>query len=184
MSTSGDSLAASVQSSYRKLSTVASELNFVSDELGKYVSEMDAALKKLNLGVEVWVDIKRDQDDRCFSSESLGYQKIGGKWGIALRTISGMHGSEDDSDVEIWLFNEAPRSLRITSIAKVPELLEKLSVEAKKMIDEIDGNLARVKEVAEVIKKTSEEPVKRIVARGSSAKPMTLGGPVAQELKK
>jgi hypothetical protein len=185
MPTNGDSLATNVESSYRKLSTVASELNFVSDQLGKHVAEMDAALKKLNLGIEVWATIRGDGPDEmgAFWSDDLGYAKIGGKWGIAIRSRSG-NDFADEVDSECWLFNEAPRSLRLASIGKIPELLEKLSTQASKMVAEIDGRLGQVREVAEVIKKTSEEPVKRIIARGASVKPVTLGGPVTQEEKK
>lgn len=184
MPTTGDSLAQNVESSFRKLSTVASELNFVSDELGKYVSELDAALKKLNLGIEVWVEIRSEgPDDRGeFWTENLGYAKIGGKWGIALQSKSG-NDFIDEATTEYWLFNDAPRPLRLASISKIAELLEKLSAEAKVMVDRIDSGLAQVKEVAEVVKKAAAEPLRRIIARDSS-KPSTLGGPVTQELKK
>ncbi len=74
--------------------------------------------------------------------------------------------------------------VRLASIFKIAELLEKLSGEAKIMVDQIDGGLAQVKEVAEVVKKAAEEPVKRIIARGVSVKPITLGGPATQEQKK
>jgi hypothetical protein len=185
MPTNGESLAKNVESSYRKLSTVASELNFVSDELGKHVSELDAALKKLNLGIEVWVPIRGDGPDEHgeFWKEDLGYAKIGGKWGIALRSKSG-NDFVDEVNIECWLFSDAPRPLRLASIIKIAELLEKLSAEAKVMVDQIDGGLAQVKEVAEVVKKAAEEPVKRTIARGVSVRPITLGGAATQELKK
>ncbi len=169
MSLPSDPLVEKVESSFRKLSTVASELNFVSDELGKCVSEMDAALKKLNLGIEVWVDISSGQDDMGFWSRELGYQKIGGKWGIALRTVSGVHGCEEESDVEAWLFNDAPRYLRLASIEKIPELLQQLSVEGSKAASEISKRLTDVKKVAAAVKRSAEEPVKRIIGRGELA---------------
>jgi hypothetical protein len=168
MTSAQDSLTERVESSFRKLSTVASELNYVSDELGKCVSEMDTALKKLNLGIEVWVLIRGGQDEGGFWSEHLGYQKISGKWGIALRTVLGAHGCEDDADVETWLFNDAPRSLRLSAIAKIPALLEQLSTNGTKLADEINKNLADVKKVAAVVKKASDEPVKRIIGRGET----------------
>lgn len=168
MSTNGDSLIERVESSYHKLSTVASELNFVSDELGKCVSEMDSALKKLNLGIAVWVLIRGQQNEYGFESEHLGYQKISGKWGIALRTISGIHGCEEDADIETWLFNDAPRMLRLSAIEKIPELLEKLSVEGAKVAGEINKGLAEVKKVAAAVTRSAELPVKRIIARGEA----------------
>ncbi len=45
-----ESLTVRVSSAYKQLSSAATELNTVSDELGKFVSALDTALKKLNLG--------------------------------------------------------------------------------------------------------------------------------------
>ena len=72
------SLAQKVQSSYLRLSKIAFDLNAVSDELGKSVAEIDLALKRLNLGVSVWVDIRRGTSDDGLSywGEDLGYSKI------------------------------------------------------------------------------------------------------------
>lgn len=166
-----NSLTERVESSYRKLSSAASELNSVSDELGKCVSEMDASLKKLNLGVAIWVMIRGNQDDTSFWSEQLGYQKVSGKWGIALRTLSGFHGNEDDTKDEWWLFNDAPRSLRLSAIEKIPELLEKLSDEASRVAGQISKSLADVKEVTAVLSETAEEPVRRVIARHPKPEP-------------
>ena len=51
-----------VSSSYRQLSLAASHLNIVSDELGKSISVLDAALKKLNLGISTWSRLDRWED--------------------------------------------------------------------------------------------------------------------------
>jgi integrase len=42
---------------YSDLKTVAADLNAVSDELGKSISEIDTVLKNLNLGIVVWVTL-------------------------------------------------------------------------------------------------------------------------------
>ena len=46
-----------VFSSFAQLSTVAADLNAVSDDLGDPVADIDAALKKLNIGISVWVNV-------------------------------------------------------------------------------------------------------------------------------
>ena len=51
-----------VSSSYRQLSLAASHLNLVSDELGKSIAVLDAALKKLNLGISTWSRLDRWED--------------------------------------------------------------------------------------------------------------------------
>jgi hypothetical protein len=151
MSATGDSLAERVQSSYLQLSSVASDLNAVSDELGKSVAEIDAVLKRLNLGISVWVHIN-SWGDEDYSFEDIGYAKVDGKWGIALQTVSGNERWPDQDHVEQWLFSDAPRKLRLASIEKLPEMLKKLSEEAVETTKKIKGKLAEVKEVATAVK--------------------------------
>lgn len=168
MTSSNESLASRVEVSYRKLSAVASDLNFTSDELGKSISDLDSALKKLNLGVSVWVHIRaEDEDDGWFWSEDLGYAKIGGTWGIALRTVRGHYSDPDGESAEAWLFNDGPRLLRLSAIETIPQLLEKLSAEADETAKKIRIKLAAVQEVAAVVKKAADEPVKQIITRGT-----------------
>jgi hypothetical protein len=169
MTSSKESLVSRVETSYRKLSAVASDLNFTSDELGKSISELDAALKKLNLGIPVWVTIRRETDEEgWFKNEDLGYDKIGGTWGIGLRTVTGYYNDPEGERSDWWLFNDGPRPLRLSAIEKIPELLEKLSTESDEAAKKIRARLAEVQEVAAVVKKAAEEPVKRIIARGAS----------------
>jgi hypothetical protein len=165
---SNPSLASKVEASYRKLSSVASDLNFTSDQLGKSIADLDSALKKLNLGVSVWVNVRGadDPNDGRHWCEQLGYSKVGGTWGIALQTVRGHYSDPDGDAVESWLFNDGPRLLRLSSIEKIPELLEQLSTEADETARKIRLRLAEVQEVAAVVKKAAEAPVRQIIARG------------------
>lgn len=155
-----DSLVARVQSSYRKLSDVALELNSVSDTLGKMIADLDATLKKLNLGLTVWVQIRGNDDPQTHDhwGEELGYAKINGKWGIALRTVEGNYNYPDQESVETWLFNDAPRQIRLSSIAYVPELLEKLSDHGAKTTKQIVEKLETTLELVNAIKEAAGEP--------------------------
>jgi hypothetical protein len=172
---SKEPFASQVETSFRKLSAVASDLNFSSDELGKSISELDAALKKLNLGIPAWVSFRSyaDPNEGWYWSEDLGYDKVGGTWGIALRSVKG-NGDPDDESVETWHFNEGPRWFRLAAIEVIPKLLEKLSTEADETAKKIRLRLAEVQEVAAVVKKAAEEPLKKIIARGPEAS--TTGG--------
>src|SRR5437870_996412 len=110
-----------VASAYRDLSVAAKNLNQVSDELGKTISALDAALQKLNLGVSAWVPIAGEEDGNGnFWSRGLGYSKVGGEWGIALRTLRGNYNWEDNTVEEKWLFNDGPRWLRADAIEHIP----------------------------------------------------------------
>lgn len=158
MSSHEDSLAKKVQSSYQKLSVAAADLNKVSDELGRSVAELDAALKKLNLGITVWTNIRGNEDDQgSYWSEEIGYAKIDGKWGIALRTVSGNYGWPEQDRIDQWLFNDAPRSMRISAIGKIPGLMEAMSKEAAESTKNIRAKLAEAQEVASAVKVAAEE---------------------------
>src|SRR5579863_3510478 len=80
---------ARVQRSYEKLTAAAVSLNSVSDQLGRVVVELDAALKILNLGITSWIHFRSWSNDVEHSSDQIGYARIGGKWGIAIRSVSG-----------------------------------------------------------------------------------------------
>jgi len=171
MSSTGDSLAERVQSSYLQLSAVASDLNAVSDQLGKYIAEVDDALKRLNLGVSVWVTIEGNEDGPFYWTEDLGYSKIDAKWGITLRTVSGNYARDNEESIEAWLFNDAPRPLRMSAISKVPELLRKLSEEAVETTKKIKNSLKEAEQVVAALKTAIPEPVgkgpvRRIIASG------------------
>src|SRR5260221_12781416 len=109
MTTKTDSLNHRISSSYKQLTQAAGELNAVSDELGKFVGALDTALRRLNLGIATWLRLDGREDGLGnYIKRDLGYAKVGGKWGIALRVVAGNHNTPDVSTVEEWLFNKAP----------------------------------------------------------------------------
>ena len=125
-------LADRIASAFDELATVANNLNAVSDELSRSVSNLDNALKKLNLGVSTWVRLSRTEDSHgAFALKELGYAKVGGRWGLALRTVAGHGPGSDLEEREEWLFNDAPRPLRVQAIDMIPELLERLVRDAR-----------------------------------------------------
>ncbi len=136
-----------VQTAFQKLSLAATALNLVSDELGRSVAELDGLLKGLNLGIASWVSVNRWGDDEGgYTIDEIGYDKVSGKWGVALRQRCGDTMDPEES-VETWLFNDAPRSPRLEAVGKIPELLEKLSNEADETSKEVAKRLTAAKEV-------------------------------------
>ena len=164
----GGSLAKQIRESYAQLSAASSELNAASDALGKQVAALDQALKRLNLGVSTWVSIQGhdDHDTGQYWSEDLGYTRVGRKWGIALRTTSGNYNYPDGDDLELWLFNDAPRRLRIAGIDRLPDLLQKLIVEANTSTKHIKDKTRKAQEFAEAII-ASTTPVSSRKERGT-----------------
>ncbi len=138
---------------FQKLTTSAAELNSVSDELGKPIAAIEAALKRLNLGVAAWVpfDSHIDHDTGGFLNRSGGYAKVAGKWGIAIRSGSGVIQYNPEGAYEEWLFGDAPRALRLNAVGHLPELLEKLVVEAAETTEKLRNKIGDVQQVAKAV---------------------------------
>jgi hypothetical protein len=164
MNDASSSLAESVKSSFLELTAAAETLNQVSDALGKAVSDIDETLRKLNLGITAWVRISYSgpdyPDDSYYSIAEIGYAKIASKWGVALKTRSGDERfPEEQEGVEVWLFNEAPRSLRLKAIEKIPDLLRKLSQEATEMAKALEAKVHDAQAVSLAIAPPKFRPI-------------------------
>ena len=147
-----DAFSERVSASYRQLSLAASHLNLVSDELGKSISVLDSALRKLNLGISSWSRLDRWEDAfGNYSSRYLGYAKVNNRWGIALRTVAGNNNQPEDATVEEWLFNDAPRALRIEAVEKLPDLFENLIKEADTTIRKVKAQTSSARNLASAL---------------------------------
>jgi hypothetical protein len=66
------------------------------------------------------------------------------------------HDSESCAD-ESWLFNDAPRDLRVDAVEKLPELLERLKKKAESTSKKIAEKTERAKELADAMKRAASE---------------------------
>ncbi len=163
MPSKDESLTVRVSSAYKQLSTAATELNQVSDELGKFVAALDTALRKLNLGLSTWIRLdSREDGSGNYTKRDLGYAKIAGRWGISLRTMSGNHNTPDVANEEEWLFNDAPRALRIESVEKLPELFEALIKDAETATAQIKARTSQAQQLAHIMSEiAAHQPMRK-----------------------
>jgi len=149
-----------VQASYKQLALAATNLNTASDELGQVVGLLDKALKKLNLGISAWVTVSHGGDSpngTQWWSRDIGYGKVEGKWGIALRTLEGDDRRPEEDSQEAWLFNEAPRWMRIESVGRIPDLLDRLVKQTEETTQSIRKKTTEASEFVQAIDKLAEE---------------------------
>ena len=142
-----------ISASFHALADSAALLNSASDELAKAIRPVDAALKKLNLGVAAWyayVD-SQDPDSGYWRQRRLGYARVGNKWGLALSTGSGNVNYGEGDEEEEWLFNDAPRWMRIEAVDHIPELLELLVKQANKVAANLQKKTEHARELADAI---------------------------------
>jgi hypothetical protein len=148
-----------VQKSFVALRSVATSLNQASDELTKVVGTLDEALKKLNIGLTVWVTFRErsDDDPDAYDKDEIGYCKLNSKWGVALRHIWGHHGFDAHNEAGPWLFNDAPRELRIHGVDKIPELIEEIGKTAVTTTTKVQEKTQQVRELAGVIEQIAKQ---------------------------
>jgi hypothetical protein len=87
----------------------------------------------------------------------IGYTRLGGRWGIALRVSSGDETDPESDTSEKWFFNESPLYLRHPAIDKLPDLLEALA----KTGETVAGKLTRATERATTIADVVTPKVKK-----------------------
>lgn len=146
-SASGPTPEARATAAYERLARSSSELNAVSDELAVPIAQVEEGLKRLNLGIETWVNFAGDSDeyDR-FWDRAIGYAKVTNKWGIAIRSRAGF--IDGDFTTDFWLFSDAPRAYRLESVDKLPELLEALVTAAEDTASKLKTKVEVVSQVA------------------------------------
>lgn len=144
-------------SAYKRLAASAEVLSTASDEFAKPISQLDEALKKLDLGLLTWERVSGGQDDDSYWRRDVGYARIGRTWGLAIRKINGNHAYPDDETIEQWLFNEAPRSYRIEALDKLPDLLEELIKNSDKTAKKLKEKAVEAQELAIALNAATEE---------------------------
>src|SRR5580658_6790187 len=135
-----------IQALFQELSSSATKLNQATDQLAESIRELDAAIGRLNLGIEHWVSIGSaiTDDKREIYKYSLGYAKVA-KWGIALRVVTSVTSVDT-------LFNDASRELRVKAIAHLPSLLAELVRKVNSVSADIEGQLPQAKTFVSAIK--------------------------------
>jgi len=158
---SNDSKIEKVQKQFKTLSSVAAALNDASDQLTAVVATLDESLKKLNIGLTVWVTFRSRstdiEDAGTYDDDQIGYCKVSGTWGIALRNIWGNPNWAQHDSEGPWLFNDAPRDLRLNGVDKIPELIEALSREAFSTAQKIEEKAQKVGELASAIDQIAKD---------------------------
>lgn len=142
-------------SSLRSLSISAAALNTATLRLTKSIEILDSSLKKLNLGISSWIEISSEHspDERFWSKEELGYAKVNGKWGLALRVFNGDECVTDEEGTSCteWLFCDAARDLRIRALPHLPRLIVQLNSDAESITSKITERVKEAEELAGAI---------------------------------
>jgi methyl-accepting chemotaxis protein len=149
-----DSRIEKLQTDFQALANIASELNAASDLLTRSIGVLDESLKKLSVGLTVWVTFSSRGDDdqpHLYDLDQVGYCKVNGTWGLAIRNIWGDESSDWQKEDGPWLFNDAPRELRLRSVDQIPAVIAKLAESALETTKRIQKKTQEVMELAKAI---------------------------------
>jgi hypothetical protein len=135
----------------KQLQPVAAAVENAAAELSKPISVVESALKRMNIAFEAWTTYKQGGYEEYFWKWDIGYSRIGGRWGIGLRTVSGDETDPERESVEKWHFNESPLYLRHASIDKLPELLEALAKTGETVARKLNSAATRAADIAEAV---------------------------------
>jgi hypothetical protein len=166
---SAESQVEKIQKHFQALTGISSSLNTASDELTQAVGLLDEALKKLNIGLSVWVIFRDRTDDNSgglYDVDEIGYSKINGTWGITIQHVWGDASIDRHHSEGPWLFHDASREMRIQAVDKLPELVEELSKVAIDTHKKIQEKTKQVRDLADAIR--GESANRKVVARGVS----------------
>jgi hypothetical protein len=139
-----------IRKRFQSLSSASVTLNHASASLSMAISQLDAALKKLNLGLTVWT-IYHDHglEPPYYDVEELGYAKVAGTWGLAVRRRAG---SEEEGVEETvtgpTLLNDAAREVRLIAADYIPNLIDALLISAASMANSISTTAVKVHALA------------------------------------
>jgi prefoldin subunit 5 len=167
-----------VKSSIQKFPAAAETLNTATDQLGKPIVDLDSVLKKFGIGVPTWVHFTQS-DARYLPDyyyEDIGYAKINGKWGIAIRVLDGNFNDGPDEQTKTeWHFADAPRFLRLRAVDKIPELLESMLEQAAEMSRKMTEKAAEITALTDAVGAVVGQSSTH---KSSSAKPPVKGLPL------
>ena len=131
-----DFRSAQLKASFQKLALASQTLNTASGKFADSITTLDEAINKLNIGITAWVNVSSssptDSAPNQYFEERVGYAKTNGRWGLSLCTVNVLDvpdGLVDDVQ-GLWLYNDAPRELRLRALKHVPELIDNLASEA------------------------------------------------------
>jgi hypothetical protein len=141
-----------VESDLKALTTASKTLNNLTDQLTEQVAQIESVINALNLGLRVSVVVRSYMDENqpwISNTLRLSYGKNDGKWGLEIEEFDDdERDPEHHRDYTSWAFKDAPRSLRLEVVPKIPELIKEMVKEAEAAAAKVTQKLDDAKAIA------------------------------------
>jgi hypothetical protein len=144
---SNDGKTVGIQSAFSRLAAESASLNKHTQEVNESVSAIEEAIKKFNIGQEVWVDIDEVMEPTVLIKFRLGYTNRHGVWGFMVVKVNIEPITEQENEVSEWTFKLAPRRLRLLAVENIPALLERLAKRVETMARKARNSARKAQEI-------------------------------------
>jgi len=148
----------------RRLGTLAKSLNAASDLISKQITDIEAALNALRLGVYAWIEVEREQELVPDAKDgtrgevltrvlSLGYAKYKGKWQLVA---SEGFDEVDEEYHTVTPLREAKREIKLAAAEKISDLLKVVETRVEKVTEDATKSAAKMTEIAAALRKDAD----------------------------
>lgn len=137
-----------VRKAIETLLELSPKLADTADAAGKVVERVEAFLnEKSGVGLPCWIVAERIESKDAPAEQHLwlGYDRVDGKFRIVVEQLIRHDDREEHSGPQPWA--TCSRDVRLTTLPKLPKLLEVVAEEARKMAEKNDTAIAAVEEI-------------------------------------
>jgi hypothetical protein len=148
-----------ITTSFKQLAIASSDLDLAAKELGKTISSLEAAVRRVGLELSAWHLVAGHDDPHgAYWTRDIGWTQLNGLWSIALRQTSG-HNIAEQHDETIWPFEKAPRWMCVEASGKLPDLFETLVKRTRETTEKLKNRKKEADELAAAIDQILPETV-------------------------
>ena len=141
-----------ITASFKNLVVSSDELVSATGDLQKVIDAFEKHLNSIKPHVATWHELSgNDAPDGRYWHRDIGYAKVEGRWGIALRDVKGYYSAPDDEDFEVWLFKDAPQWMQIETVGKLPDLLDAIVKRTQDTTKKLRSKTEEARKLAEAL---------------------------------
>ena len=124
-----------------KLNDATNSANEVVEQVEKFLNE------ECSIGLPCWVLADKIESDEGPTTRHLwlGYDRVDGKFRIAVEQLVEHAGRQENLGPQPWA--SYPRDIKLTTLPKLPKLLDAIADEANRMASKNDVTVAAVQEI-------------------------------------
>jgi hypothetical protein len=139
-----------------ELAGLSRRLNQSSDKINSIIADLNKKLVALNFGIEVWTygpiaetdpelldPSKLASNLRSKNVDYLGWCKLSDVWQLSVKSGTLVEsvdegGFSELTDVDYMPLSKTSREMRAAAIKAIPELLDRIKIEAEALLDSIE----------------------------------------------